>query len=74
MSAPQERVKCPWCDTPVLTDMERSGWLPFHREPAKRWTGEAPECVASGMRFDTSEALAAIRDERGGRLLRAAHP
>jgi hypothetical protein len=74
VSAPQERVKCPWCDTPVLTDMERSGLLPFHREPAERWTGGAPECVASGMRFCTAEALAAIRREGGDRLRLAAHP
>lgn len=59
----------------MVTGTEYAMWLPFHLEPAERWAVKGPECVASGVRIDDAEALAAIRDEHGGRAFRLrAHP
>jgi hypothetical protein len=72
-------IVCPACGTTVTTWHRENGgpWpVPKHRpdEPGQRAGGSSPWCWTTGWSWDSVRVMIGMRQENGGRLLRAAHP
>jgi hypothetical protein len=72
----QQEVTCPACGRTLLAYVRYVGVVvPFHHQPGTRpRPGDDTGCWVTGIRLAEAEAMVAMQQEHGGRLLRAAHP